>query len=154
MTLKSRLFSQTREHHPGPHDVTRHVQIMGKTMTSWGLANCDDSELQRVLERMRAIDDEHDAAERRYVDCHRETTLFRTLYNLCEQWRRRPNKNLGRFIEKTELLLLLHRRRAERNRERVWARKTPMDDGQQLELLCKHAGIAEAYQWVRVSEFR
>ena len=29
-----------------------------------------------------------------------------------------------------------------------------MDHGKQLELLCKHAGMAEAYQWVHLSVLR
>ena len=30
--------------------------------------------------------------------------------------------------------------------------RTPMSTGEQVELLCEHAGLAQAYQWVHLSE--
>ena len=32
--------------------------------------------------------------------------------------------------------------------------RVPMSTGQQIELLCEHAGLAQAYQWVHLSELR
>ena len=36
----------------------------------------------------------------------------------------------------------------------LMAPKTPMPTGKQIELLCEHAGLAQAYQWVHMNELR
>ena len=116
-----------------------------------------DSEVfKRVLERMRLVDAEHAAAERHYVNCHREAVLVATLAKFTKQAELHPEDDrLAYFAIRADAKLLLFRSRMDREKRRPLSIREPkcvMDHGKQLELLCKHAGIAEAYQWVHLSE--
>ena len=118
----------------------------------------DRSELQRVLQRLQDVDDAHDEAERHYIDCHRDVVLLRTFNTLCKRAMMPGGEHLMRFVQRAALHLQLHRIRVLRRKTDaaygMLAAKTPMGRGKQLEVLCEHAGAAEAYQWVHLSGFR
>ena len=121
-----------------------------------------DSEYQRALDRLRQVDDERAEARRRYNDSHRAAVLMRSHINLTRQ--AEQEQDLGKkevlllFALKTmkKLTLLLHNERIHLMRldGDFMSPRVPMSTGQQIELLCAHAGLAQAYQWVHLSELR
>ena len=119
-----------------------------------------DSERQRVIDRLQKADDERRDAKMLYVDAHRALVLYRSMLNLEKRAKLEPD---GVPKMKLQVLALrmfnkfeLHRIRRARYALNVEYDKlgprTPMSTGEQIELLCEHAGLAQAYQWVHLSE--
>ena len=119
-----------------------------------------DSERQRIIDRLQKADDERRDAKRLYVDAHRALVIYRSMKNLEKRAETEPDG-----LSKMQLQVLalrmgnkfeLHRIRRARYALNVEYDKlgprTPMSTGEQIELLCEHAGLAQAYQWVHLSE--
>ena len=111
-----------------------------------------DSERQRIIERREA--------KRLYVDAHRALVLYRSFKNLSKAAELEPNLATARWLNFRALKMAnkfeLHRIRRARYALDVEYDKlgprTPMGTDEQIELLCEHAGLAQAYQWVHLSE--
>ena len=119
-----------------------------------------DSERQRIIDRLQKADDECREAKRLYRDAHRALVIYRSMKNLEKRAKLEPD---GVSKMKLQVLALrmfnkfeLHRIRRARYALDVEYDKlgprTPMSTGEQIELLCEHAGLAQAYQWVHLSE--
>ena len=123
-----------------------------------------DSERQRVLDRLQKADDERRDAKRLYVDAHRALVIYRSMKNLEKRAETEPDglskmqlQVLAlRMGKKFELHDLARTRRVLDARARrsgiIEPSVIPMSTGEQIELLCEHAGLAQAYQWVHLSE--
>ena len=121
-----------------------------------------DSELKRVVDRLQKADDERAEAHRRYVDAHRQLMLSRSLKNLSR--RAEQEQDVEKQNELLRLVVKTHARFARHNnavlrhllyvKGDLMAPKTPMPTGKQIELLCEHAGLAQAYEWVHMNELR
>ena len=125
-----------------------------------GVRWATDSERQRVIDRLQKADDECREAKRLYRDAHRALVMWRAFKNLSKAADREPD---GLSKAKLQVLALrmgnkfrLHD--CARTRHVLDVRydklgpRTPMCTGDQIELLCAHAGLAQAYQWVHLSE--
>ena len=99
-------------------------------------------------------------AKRLYTDAHRAFVLYRSMKNAEKRAKMEPD---GLSKAKLQVLALrmgnkfrLHD--CARTRHVLDVRydklgpRTPMCTGDQIELLCAHAGLAQAYQWVHLSE--
>ena len=119
-----------------------------------------ESELERALGRLQKVDDELGEAKRLYVDAHRQRVLYCAMTNLKKKAEQEQD-----LEEKVQLLRLVNRmldkcsrhdyamtRRVLRVRANLEVPRTPMSTGEQIELLCEDAGLAQAYQWVHLSE--
>ena len=107
------------------------------------------SELQRGLERMQQIDAEHDASEDHVLDCEKEKVCYRKwskqrLRQLSDRDMDGDIEEAARELEAARASLGVARERPERQ----------MEPGQVLELIARHASMAEAFQWVRLSDIR
>ena len=119
-----------------------------------------ESERQRVIDRLQKADDERAEAKRRYNDCHRAAVLMRSHINLTRQ--AEQEQDLGKkevlllFALKTGTKLKIHLDNARIHLMLVdgdfMSPRVSMSTGEQIELLCEHAGLAQAYQWVHLSE--
>lgn len=110
-----------------------------------------DSEFQRALDRMQDIDDEHDASEDHVIACENENSCHR-------RWRKlKRRQTLGGYgVEDADIEEAARELAAARASHGV-ARERPerkMHGGQVLELIARHAGMAQAFQWVSLSELR
>ena len=124
------------------------------------------SELARTLERLQHADDEQDAATREYVMCHRESMLNRTVAQLRRRFWRTGRARDSLLLDRA--LLRLHRFEMRRDIAEMKAMLGPASaeepptveaappggEGKVMELLCARVGLAEAYQWVHLREFR
>lgn len=119
-----------------------------------------ESERQRVIDRLQKADDERLEAKRLYTDAHRALVLYRSMKNAEKRAKMEPD---GLSKAKLQVLALrmgnkfkLHDNVRARHALDVQYDKlgprTPMCTGDQIELLCAHAGLAQAYQWVHLSE--
>ena len=119
-----------------------------------------ESELERALARLQKVDNELDEAKRLYVDAHRERVLYCAMTNLKKKAEQEQD-----LEERVQLLRLVNKmvdkcsrhnyamtRRVLRVRANLEVPRTPMSTGEQIELLCEDAGLAQAYQWVHLSE--
>jgi hypothetical protein len=119
-----------------------------------------ESELERALGRLQKVDNELDEAKRLYVDAHRERVLYCAMTNLKKKAEQEQD-----LEERVQLLRLVNKmvdkcsrhnyamtRRVLRVRANLEVPRTPMSTGEQIELLCEDAGLAQAYQWVHLSE--
>jgi hypothetical protein len=106
------------------------------------------------------VDNELDEAKRLYVDAHRERVLYCAMTNLKKKAEQEQD-----LEERVQLLRLVNKmvdkcsrhnyamtRRVLRVRANLEVPRTPMSTGEQIELLCEDAGLAQAYQWVHLSE--
>ena len=110
-----------------------------------------DSEFQRGLDRMQEIDDEHDASEDHVIACENENSCHR---RWCKLKRRQRLGGYG--VEDAEIEEAARELAAARASHGV-SRERPerkMHDGQVLELIARHAGMAQAFQWVPLRELR
>ena len=120
-----------------------------------------DSERQRVIDRLQKADDGRLEAKRLYTDAHRALVIYRSMLNAEKRAKLEPDGVSKMKLQVLALRLFnkfeLHRIRRARYALDVEYDKlgprTPMSTGEQIELLCEHAGLAQAYQWVHMSEF-
>ena len=119
-----------------------------------------DSERQRVVDRLQKADDERHEAKRLYTDAHRALVIYRSMKNLEKRAKLEPEGTCKmrlqilalRMFKKFELHDIARRRHALDVGYGKLGPRTPMSTGEQVELLCEHAGLAQAYQWVHMSE--
>ena len=119
-----------------------------------------DSERQRIIGRLQKADDERLDAKRLYIDAHRALVMWRSMKNLEKRAEMEPDELSKMKLQVLALRMFnkfeLHRIRQARYALNVEYDKlgprTPMSTGEQIELLCEHAGLAQAYQWVHLSE--
>ena len=119
-----------------------------------------ESERQRVIDRLQKADDERREAKRLYTDAHRALVLMRSHINLTRQ--AEQEQDLGKkevlllFALKTGTKLKIHLDKARIHLMLVdgdfMSPRVSMSTGEQIELLCEHAGLAQAYQWVHLGE--
>ena len=124
-----------------------------------GGARCaTDSERQRVLGRLQKADDARLDAKRLHVDAHRALVIYRSMRNLEKRAEMEPDGVSKMKLHVDALRMFtkfdLHRIRRARyalavEYDKVGPR-TPMGTGEQIELLCERAGLAQAYQWVHL----
>ena len=109
------------------------------------------SEFQRALDRMQQIDDEHDASEDHVIACENENSCHR-------RWRKLKRRQiLGGYGVGDADIEAAARELEEASASHGVARERPerkMHGGQVLELIARHAGMAQAFQWVHLSELR
>ena len=121
-----------------------------------------ESERQRIIGRLQKADDERLDAKRLYIDAHRALVMWRSMKNLEKRAETEPDglskmqlQVLAlRMRKKFELHDLARTRRvldARARRSGIIEPSVPMSTGEQIELLCEHAGLAQAYQWVHLS---
>lgn len=110
------------------------------------------SELKRALGRMQEIDDEHDATEDIVLERDKEKVAHAKWGKLRKQQILFPERGVSdgnveeaaRELAAVRASLGVPRERPERK----------MDAGQVMELIARHASMAEAFQWMRLSEIR
>ena len=121
-----------------------------------GLRWATKSELARVLERLQHADDEHDEAEDFYRYCCIEYKLFKTWQRLFRYCCRQPKRLAhARLRDQARERLNEHRRRYRCGQEYRHPRPDrDMDNAQVLEHLVQTIGLAKAYQWLHLDEFR
>ena len=119
-----------------------------------------ESERQRIIGRLQKADDERLDAKRLYIDAHRALVMWRSMKNLEKRAEMEPDELSKMKLQVLALRMFnkfeLHRIRRARYALNVEYDKlgprTPMSTGEQIELLCERAGLAQAYQWVHLSE--
>ena len=119
-----------------------------------------DSERQRVIDRLQKADDECREAKRLYRDAHRALVMWRAFKNLSKAADREPDLASSAWLKYHALKMankiehhgIVRARHALDVQYDKLGPRTPMCTGDQIELLCAHAGLAQAYQWVHLSE--
>lgn len=163
MAVTKEVLTITSEHERLDHNLeqARHAHEVvnrrwRKTLLHYfsdngGLRWATSSELKRALERMQDIDNEHDASEDHVLDCEKEKACYR-------RWSRLRLRQLtgnedveGGALEEAARELEVVRASLGVARERP---ERKMEAGQVLEVIARHASMAEAFQWVRLSELR
>ena len=119
-----------------------------------------DSERQRVLDRLQKADDERLEAKRLYIDAHRALVMWRAFKNLSKAADREPDLASSMWLKYRALMMankferhgIVRARHALDVQHDKLGPRTPMCTDEQIELLCEHAGLAQAYQWVHLLE--
>ena len=116
------------------------------------------SELDRVLERLRHADDEHDAAQDQYVRCHVQCVRYRSWRMLKRYSLAQPGKPaIARWRDRAKARYDAARRAALTRGLLDEPRSRPIRDLDlwgAIELVATEVGLAQAFQLVPLSDLR